>query len=134
MTHHHWNIEEAEAKMRADIIAARAHGEAMVVEGTAEPGFLAAQREFDEARIQFILAGMRCDNAGLDRNEYLAAAASTIGLMWGSTILSCIGNRERAVVNGWTQKALAETISPPPAGEPGHAIVSFMAPMEAGTA
>lgn len=114
-----YDLDAAEAQMRADIAQAKAEGMQLVQEG-GDADFLRAQRLFDEARIQFTLSLLRCENAGIDRNRLLAGGAHSIGSMWASLLLGAVGERERGLVNGWVQQSLmqhlgesagAETIS-----------------------
>lgn len=108
MTHVHYDLEKAESDIRANI--AMAEGQKMVDTGQADATFIRAQREFDEARIQFVLAGMRLENAGIGRNEMLSAAGQAIGQIWGNALGAALGARERAIVNGWIQIALGTAI------------------------
>lgn len=101
-----YNLAAAEATMRANIALAMVERRAMAADHPEEIAFLNAQSEFDEARIQFTLAGMRAENAGLGRNETLSAAGYAIGSMWASGLQFAVGARERAVLNGWLQQAL----------------------------
>lgn len=111
MTDHvHFDIAAVEATIRASIAEATAAGQLMVDRGEVDPGLFASQSMFDEARVQFTIAMMKCENAGLDRNEMLSAAGFALGSMWSNALLSTIGSRERAVINGWLQQALANAI------------------------
>lgn len=96
--------------MRADIAEVTAHGKRLIENGEGDAQFIAAQREFDEARLQFLLAAMRAENAGIGRNELLSGAGYTLGQVWASMLQSCVGVRERSVLNGWIHQALAQTI------------------------
>jgi hypothetical protein len=122
----HFDLSAAEATMRANVASAAAESQAMVDAGKADPQFLAAQREFDEARIQFTLACMRAENAGVGRNEILSAAGFTLGTLWGSVLRGCVGARERAMVNGWVQMAMRQIIGQAPADKTIEAVFSPM--------
>lgn len=123
----HYDIAAAEAAMRHDIAMAAEHGEQLVAEGVTDASFLRAQRYFDEARIQFVLACLAAENAGVDRNELLSAAGFSIGSVWGSVLRTGIGARERAIINGWVQQALALSIGMPAAQK---TVESTFKPME----
>lgn len=127
----HFDIAAAESKMRADTAQATIEGQKLIDDGKADPALLRAQREFDEARIQFVLAGMRCDNAGVDRKDQLAAAGFTIGTIWVNALGATISAHERAVLNGWLSQALAQGIG---TQEAQKTVKSVFAPMEAGHA
>lgn len=132
MTDHvHWNLEQAEAQMRADLVAITEAGEKMIADGKMEREFFMAQREFDEARLQYAIACMRAENKGIGRNETLSGAGYTLGTIWASMLQSCVGARERAVLNGWIQQALITAIGPGPAKK---TIETVLRPMEAGHA
>lgn len=107
-----FDIEAAEKHMRDDASLAAAEGNRIIASGEGDADFLRAQRQFDEARIQFVLACMRAENAGIGRNELLAAGGHAIGLIWGSLLMGCVGVREREIVNGWLQRSLGQMISP----------------------
>lgn len=110
MTHAHYDLEAAEADIRANVASAKIEGQKMVDSGQADATFIAAQREFDEARIQFVLAGLRLENMGIDRNETLSAAGQAIGQIWANALAAAVGARERSIVNGWLQIALQTAI------------------------
>lgn len=107
MTDHvHFDLAAAEATMRANIAQTVIGRHAMAEKNPADATFLAAQAEFDEARVQFALACMRSENAGLGRNETLSAAGYAIGSMWVNGLQGALGARERSIVNGWVQQAM----------------------------
>lgn len=105
-----YDLKVAEDQMRRDAALAGAAGIEMVKADQAEADFLRAQRMFDEARIQFLLACMRAENEGIDRNVFLSAAGHTIGAIWTSALSGCVGIRERSVVNGWARKSFASAL------------------------
>lgn len=131
MTHRHYDLTAIEAQLREQAAEANEVGKQMVDLGEASATLLQAQREFDEARIQFVLAGMRCENAGLDRKDQLAGAGFAIGQVWGNVLSGCVGAHDRAVVNGWLQQALASTIG---IAATAKTIDTVLKPMEAGHA
>ncbi len=131
MTHVHYDLTAAEADIRASIEAAKAEGQKMVDVGQADRTFIQAQREFDEARIQFVLAGMRSENAGISREEMLSAAGQTIGQMWANALQAALGARERAVLNGWVQIALQGAIGAQAAGKTINTVIE---PLQSGNA
>ena len=105
------DIEAAERQMRADIAAASAEGMRLVSEEGGDAQFIRAQRQFDEARVQFVLACLRAENAGIGRNELMSGGFTTLWAPSGANLLlACVGERERAIVNGWTQQALQHTV------------------------
>lgn len=104
-----FDIEAAEKQMRRDFTAAQAAGIEMVQNG-ADPEFLRAQRMFDEARIQFVLACMKCDNGGIDRNATLSSAGHAVGAIWSGLLMACVGERERSMVNGWVRQSFATAL------------------------
>lgn len=131
MTHQHYDIAAAEAEIRLNIRQAQAEGQKMVDAGQADATFIAAQREFDEARIQFVLAGMRLENMGIDRNEMLSAAGQAIGQTWANALSAALGARERGIVNGWIQIALQTAIGKDAATK---TIENVVRPMQSGEA
>jgi hypothetical protein len=131
MTHQHFDITAAEATLRANIAHATAEGKKLVDAGQAPASFIAAQREFDEARLQFVLAGLRLENAGADRNEVFSAAGQALGQMWGNILSASLGARERATINGWIQIALSQMIGKDAATK---TVMSAIKPMESGRA
>lgn len=131
MTHSHFDITAAEATLRANIAHATAEGQKLVDAGQAPASFIAAQREFDEARLQFVLAGLRLENSGADRNEIFSAAGQALGQMWGNTLSASLGARERAIINGWIQVALQAAIGKDAATK---TIENVIKPMESGRA
>lgn len=104
------DLEAAEKQMRADIALATSEGMRLIQEEGADADFIRSQRQFDEARIQFTLACMKCDNLGIGRNELLSGAGHALGTMWGNLLMACVGERERAVANGWVQNGLQGSI------------------------
>jgi len=131
MTDHiHWDIPSIEAKMRADLATIKAMGDQAVKDGS-DPQFIAAQREFDEARLQYALACMKAENRGIGRNELLSGAGYTLGTIWASMLSSCVGARERAVFNGWVQHGLMQGIGVSAAKK---TMESVFKPQEAGHA
>lgn len=105
-----YDLQAVEERMRKDIALAGAAGIEMIQGNQTEAEFLRAQRMFDEARIQFLLACMRAENEGIDRNMILSAAGHAIGSIWTSALSGCVGERERAVVNGWARKSFAQVL------------------------
>ena len=127
----HFDLAAAEASMRADTAAAAAHGQRMAELGEADGEFLACQREFDEARIQFLLACLRAENAGIDRNLILSSAGHAVGSIWGGALHGAIGARERAVLNGWVRLSLHGALRD---GAADKTIETVLRPMESGSA
>lgn len=105
-----YDLAAAEQQMRAQSAQAVIEGDKLIASGNADREFVHAQRRFDEARIQFTLAIMGAENAGVDRNVYLGAAGFALGQQWGAVLLGCVGARERSVTNGWLQQGLAAMI------------------------
>lgn len=109
----HYDIEAVERGFRAELASIKEQGEAAIAAGKADAAFINAQRCFDEARVQFVLGGMKATNDGIPRDEMLGAAAMALGLMHAGLIKVCIGNRERAQVQRFYQQSLLDAFEPP---------------------
>lgn len=131
MPHVHYDLAAAEATMRADVEKTVEAGRRLVQNGTVDPNMLTAQQQFDEPRIQFVLSGMKCENAGIGRKDMLSAAGFAIGSIWAGALSATTSAEERAVLNGWLQQALAQAIGVQPAAK---TIESVISPMESGQA
>lgn len=111
----HYDLAAAEAQARADMKAQGEIGDAAVKRGQAEPGFIRAQREFDEARLQFFLAPLRASNAACSPEDVLAGAGVALGLMYASIVSSVSdhgGDAEATLqyVDAWAQKTLHDAL------------------------
>lgn len=131
MTHAHFDLAAAEQQIRATIAASAEASDQLVAEGKVDPELAAAQKEFDESRLQFTLALLRAENAGIDRNKMLASAGFALGQIWSSTLMGTVGTSERGVLNGWVYQALAQSLGAEPAMKTMEAVLR---PMEAGNA
>ena len=100
------DIAEAEREIRASLEAADLARADAVRAGTLDLAFANAMKEMDEARVQFVLAGMRMENAKVDRNTVLAAVGQAIGSMWGNGLHYALGARERMILNAWVKTGL----------------------------
>lgn len=127
----HYDLDAAEKYMRANVATANEERSELVRMGQADSQFIAAQRCFDEARVQTVLGMLRAANMGLDRNAILAAAGYATGSTWASVLEGCIGARERGLVNGWVQNALTQAIGEQAAGKTMRSVIE---PMVAGHA
>ena len=103
-----YDIEQAEREIRANLTAVNNARDGAALEGLLSPGEVKAAKEFDEARVQFVLAGMRLVNANADRNEMLAQAGYALGSMWANSLSAALGARERAIVNAQVQRSLTD--------------------------
>lgn len=111
--HAHYDLTAAEASMRSQTQDASSQVEAMARKSDINPQILVAmraQREFDEARIQFNLSMMRIANAGGRRILVLAAAGHTIGQLWADLLQSTTGASERAIINASVKQPMDDTI------------------------
>ncbi len=109
----HYDIATIEAGFRAELASIKEQGDAAIAAGKADPAFINAQRCFDEARMQFVLGGMKATNDGIPRDEMLGAAAMALGLMHAGLIKVCIGNREREQVKRFYSQSLLDAFEPP---------------------
>ncbi len=125
--HQHYDLADAETKMRASIATALEEADHLIKKGDIDGAFVKAMRYFDEARIQFSLGGMKATNEGVDRNEMLAAAGYTLGSIMGSVLLMTVGARERDIIKGWMQQALAQNIGAQAAAKTMNTILKPMA-------
>jgi len=107
----HYDLAQAEAAMRKGIEETVRAGDEAIAEGRAEAAFIAAQRKFDESRIQFVLAGMAAVNDGISRDEMFTAGGMALGLMMGGLMNVCIGNRERNQVDHAFRQAFADCVA-----------------------
>lgn len=107
----HYDIAAAEAAFREQLREIRADGDKHLADGTARASFVAAQREFDEARLAFFISGLRALNAGLPPEDISAAAGVAIGLMLGSTISSTASVEEAVAVSQWVEKAAQDVVN-----------------------
>lgn len=127
----HYDIEAAEREIRANIAKTQAERVAAANNGKLPMTEAVALNEFDEARVQFVLAGMRCENAGIDRNDMLACAGYAVGSAWANALHAALGARERHLVNTSVERALVDNIGETAAAK---TINSVLRPMEAGNA
>lgn len=94
-----------ERASRASIEATFAIADQAIARGDADPVFIAAQREFTEARVQCALACARADNAGHPHEAVLAAAGSSLGQMIGSLLMG-LSDEEQAFTMEWIEEAM----------------------------
>jgi hypothetical protein len=108
----HFDLTTARAQMAAQIAEDTQLDPERIKDGT-DAQFVAANRRFDEHRIDFIIETMRCENDGLGRDQALAAGARCLGELLGMLTVSCVGARERQLVHSNFTRALGETIQGP---------------------
>lgn len=128
--HAHFDLPTIEAAMRSQTDDARAQVEAMAQKSDISPEMLIAmraQREFDEARIQFNLAMMRIVNGGGRRMLVLAAAGHTLGQLWADLLASTTSASERAIVNTSVKQPMDDAIGENAAGKTLAAVLQPMA-------
>jgi hypothetical protein len=113
----YYDLTSIEAGFRAELASIKEQGEAAIAAGRAEPHFINAQRCFDEARVQFVLGGMKATNDGIPRDEMLGAAAMALGLMHAGLLKVCIGNRERDQVKRFYEQSLIDALQAPAPGD-----------------
>jgi hypothetical protein len=111
----HIDVDEFERSCRTSMAATNAIADAAIARGDADPSFVAAQREFTEARVQCAIACALADNAGHERRAVLAAAAVSIGQMLGSLMMG-LSEEDRDFVLGWSNEAMTAVVT----GEPGE--------------
>lgn len=106
----HFDITAAEAEMRKQVAATKVDGARLAAEQPEAAAFISAQRYFDEARLQFALAMMKASNHGVDRNILLSAAAVGVANIYIGLQESCVGPRERNIVEQWLQQTVAQVV------------------------
>jgi hypothetical protein len=104
------DIAEFERASRASVEATFAIADEAVASGEADATFIAAQREFTEARIECALACARADNAGHPQKAVLAAAAVSLGQMIGSVLIS-LDNEDREYVLDWIEESMTAVVN-----------------------
>ncbi len=132
--HQHYDLGAAESTMRTQTEDASAQVEAMARKSDISPEILIAmraQREFDEARIQFNLAMMRIVNNGGRRVLVLAAAGSAIGQLWADLLKSTTSASERAIINTSVKQPMDDGIGEAAASKTINAVLQ---PMQSGQA
>lgn len=132
--HAHFDLQAIEATMRSQTEDARSQVEAMARKSGISPEMLIAmraQREFDEARIQFNLAMMRIVNGGGRRILVLAAAGHTLGQLWADLLASTTSASERAIVNTSVRQPMVDAIGEQAAGK---TLAAVLGPMKSGNA
>lgn len=125
----HYDLDQVESTMRAQCDEARATVERMAQQSDLSPEMLIAmraQREFDEARIQFNLAMMKITNQGGRRVLVLAAAGATLGQIWADLLKSATSASERAVINTSVAQPMNDTLGEQAAGKTLSAIMMPM--------
>lgn len=118
-----YDLTGAEREIRASLEATNKARSDMVIAGTLDLALANALKEFDEARVQFTLAGMRLDNEGVDRHNNLAAAGFSLGSAWGNALHFALGARERMILNSWVQQGLISQIGPDAAAKTIAAVI-----------
>lgn len=112
-----FDLIAAEREIRASLEAVNQQRRDQVVLGHIELDFANAMKAFDEARVQMILAGLKLENEGVDRNSVVSAAGQAVGSMWGNALHYALGARERTILNGWVRLGLASQIGDIAAGK-----------------
>lgn len=107
-----FDLPAIEASIRASLEAADIQRSDAVRAGAIDLPFAMAMKQFDEARVQFLLAGLKLENEGVQREVALSAAGQAIGSMWGNVLQYALGQRERTILNGWITTALSDHIKP----------------------
>jgi hypothetical protein len=133
-THVHYDVEAFEKQCREMIAAQFKLGDEAVAAGDAEPDFIAAQKEFADARISFAVACLKAQNNGVPREVVMVAAGAALGMMHGS-LMAGIGNPLLvAEVNGWIARASDDVRERQQTGEGTGIDIVTASPMEGGTA
>lgn len=127
----HFDLAAAEANIRSAIAASIVQADMLIAEGKVDRNLVLIQREFDECRLQFVLAQLRAANAGYDRDRILSASGYSLGMLWTSGLEGCVGARERGMFNSWLQRGLADGIGAQAAAK---TMGTVLTPMEAGHA
>jgi hypothetical protein len=123
-----FDLRAIEQQIRASLEAADVQRSDAVRAGALDLPFAMAMKQFDEARVQFLLAGLTLENDGVQREVALSAAGQAIGSMWGNALQYALGARERAVLNGWVTTALSDNIKPEAAAKAVDAAIKPIEP------
>jgi hypothetical protein len=110
-----YDLTQAEREIRASLEAADLARADAVRANQLDIHFANAMKAMDEARVQFVLAGMKMENEKIDRNTVLAAVGQAIGSMWGNGLHYALGARERLILNAWVKTGLEGQIGAPAA-------------------
>lgn len=111
------DLAQAEAQIRASLEQTDLIRSDAVRSGALDLNLANALKAFDEARVQFVLAGIRLDNEKVERPNILAAAGYSLGSAWANALTFALGANERMILNGWVRQALEEHIGPQAAGK-----------------
>lgn len=113
----HFDLAGMEKAFREGVARQHAEGDAAVRAGIADEQFIHAQRCFDEARVQFALAGAKAVNTTNSDGKVAAAAGAALGMMLGS-LLSSLPQELWPEVLLWEERAMRSLMSPVPTEAP----------------
>lgn len=100
------DVEKFERECREMLAQMRTTGAAAVEAGHASKSFFDAQCQYEEARVQYAIAALKCTNLGCSEEDIAAAAGAAMGIMYATHLYSY---RQQPVLagifDGWIARA-----------------------------